>query len=384
MIELRGMTWDHPRGIKPLLAITEKYEKENPNVRIKWDARSLEDFEDYPIEVLAEKYDFIMIDHPHIGQGAENKVLEPLDNWIQKEFLDDQKNNSVGPSYNTYEWAGHVWALAADAAAQVSAYRKDLFNEYKLSIPQSWDDVFTLATQLPANLKIGLPLNPTHSYSSFITICANMSNSEFWDDVLGIDEQIGQQSIELLNKLVPIVHDKSISMNPINMLDLMSSSNEIIYSPLIFGYINYSLENFKEHIVHFTNMPSSTDKPEGSVIGGVGLSVSAHSLHKQQAMNFVEYVVSEECQRTIYFNSGGQPGHRSAWGDPAVNSKSHGFFENTLNTLDNGFVRPRFNGYPSFQEQAGEIIHNALTNKTDPSEVVRAFNDLYRKVRVGI
>ena len=44
MITLRGMTWNHPRGIDPLVAHAREYEARH-GVRIEWDARSLEDFE---------------------------------------------------------------------------------------------------------------------------------------------------------------------------------------------------------------------------------------------------------------------------------------------------------------------------------------------------
>ena len=53
-------------------ATSEKFQVSNPDLRISWDARSLKDFEDYPIEKLAEKYDLIMMDHPFIGSGEQS------------------------------------------------------------------------------------------------------------------------------------------------------------------------------------------------------------------------------------------------------------------------------------------------------------------------
>lgn len=384
MVELRGMTWDHPRGVEPLKATTEQFQRENPNIRIHWDARSLKDFEAYPIEVLAEKYDLIMMDHPFIGQGVAKKVLLPLDEWLPKEFLNEQERNSVGPSYKSYTWNGHQWALAADAAAQVSAYRRDLFQSFHLQVPKKWNEVFELINALPEGLKIGLPLNPTHAFASFLTLCANLTGFDFWNEVSGIEQTAGEEALSLLQKLASIVHQSSLSMNPIQMLDLMSSTDELVYSPLIYGYVNYSLDHFAKHIIHFTDMPSVSSEPSGSVVGGVGIMVSAHSSYKQEAVNYVKYVVSEECQRGLYFNSGGQPGHRQAWLDPEINRKAHGFFENTLKTLDNAYTRPRFNGYTFFQEQGGEIVHQSLIKGTQPSEVIQDLNQAYRKLRVDM
>jgi multiple sugar transport system substrate-binding protein len=66
-IKLRGMTWNHPRGYDPMVAVSAIW-KDRTGVEIDWDKRSLQDFESYPVEELAARYDFIVIDHPHVGQ----------------------------------------------------------------------------------------------------------------------------------------------------------------------------------------------------------------------------------------------------------------------------------------------------------------------------
>ena len=68
MIELKGIAWDHPRGYKPLIAVSKEYEKHHPYVTIKWDVRSLKEFGDMPVEHLIERYDLITIDHPVVGR----------------------------------------------------------------------------------------------------------------------------------------------------------------------------------------------------------------------------------------------------------------------------------------------------------------------------
>ncbi|HMN85556.1 MAG TPA: carbohydrate ABC transporter substrate-binding protein, partial [Bauldia sp.] len=59
-ITLRGMTWSHPRGYDPVVAAAKLYE-EKTGVAVHWDKRSLQDFESYPVEDLAARYDLIII-----------------------------------------------------------------------------------------------------------------------------------------------------------------------------------------------------------------------------------------------------------------------------------------------------------------------------------
>ena len=87
MIELKGITWDHPRGYEPLRAASKEYSKEHPNVRISWKVRSLKEFGDMPIEDLIETYDIITIDHPYMGQALQNNLLVPLEKKLDRELL---------------------------------------------------------------------------------------------------------------------------------------------------------------------------------------------------------------------------------------------------------------------------------------------------------
>ncbi|MER3485106.1 MAG: ABC transporter substrate-binding protein, partial [Chloroflexota bacterium] len=143
-IELCGISWDHPRGHDCMVASSEAYMAQHPEVRITWDTRSLKDFGDLPIARLAGKYDLLVIDHPFVGFAAEDGCLLPLDEYLDQAFLADQAANSVGPSHRSYIYAGHQWALATDAAGHVSAYRPDLLDEIG-GLPGTWDDVLRIA-----------------------------------------------------------------------------------------------------------------------------------------------------------------------------------------------------------------------------------------------
>ncbi len=68
---LKGITWDHPRGFESIEAVSGVFSKNHENVEFSWDVRSLKDFGDYPVTLLAKEYDLIMLDHPHIGSAVE-------------------------------------------------------------------------------------------------------------------------------------------------------------------------------------------------------------------------------------------------------------------------------------------------------------------------
>jgi len=116
------MTWSHPRGHDPLVACSALW-REKTGVAIQWDERSLQDFESFPIQELARRYDLIVIDHPHVGQITAERCLAPLDVAGREAERNALASGSVGESYPSYNWQGGQWAFPIDAATQVQAWR---------------------------------------------------------------------------------------------------------------------------------------------------------------------------------------------------------------------------------------------------------------------
>ncbi|MFE5321809.1 ABC transporter substrate-binding protein [Paenibacillus sp. NPDC056579] len=381
MIQLRGMTWNHPRGYGPLLLLSELFKEQHPSVEITWDCRSLKDFGDYPVNILAQKYDIIMIDHPHVGICSSQGVLVPLDEWVDRDFLDDQSKNSTGPSHFSYQWDGKQRAFAVDAAAQVAAYRPDLLNT--ATLPRFWDEAIGLAKSLPANQHVGWPLCPTDAMCSFLSLCADIGGYNFFDETRGIPLWVGVAALEILFEMLPLLHHGSLYMNPIQMYDMMAQTHEIAYIPLAFGYSNYARPGATGKIIKFGNIPTTSGIPKGSLLGGVGIAVSALSDHIPLAVEFAKYTAHSDVQRREYFSGGGQPGHAVAWRDHQVNLRSNNFFQDTIATLENSYMRPRNQAFPEFQEQAGLLLHEMLSQAAEGTSVqarivVERMNGIYR------
>ena len=157
----RGITWDHPRGRRALEHTAAGLDPDRLSLR--WDHQPLEGFEATPIEQLAERYDLLIIDHPHVGDAVATGCLQPMEAVMGREFLETLEGRAVGPSLATYRRDGGTWALPLDAATQVQARRADLAAE----APQTWDDVLALAARAP----VALSLSGPHAYLTFASLC---------------------------------------------------------------------------------------------------------------------------------------------------------------------------------------------------------------------
>jgi multiple sugar transport system substrate-binding protein len=380
MIELKGVSWDHPRGHDCIVATSNAYSELHPDVTFTWTTRSLQDFGDYPIERLAELNDFIVLDHPFMGAAARGHCLLPLDEWIGLEAVQDQAENTVGPSYESYLADGHCWAMAIDAACQVSSYRADLLDR---DLPRTWDEVVALAEARAgkANGQVAQPFIPIDTIMTFLTLCAVFGEPAGLDTERFAGEQVGTAAWETMLRLARAAHPMSREWNPIRPYDRMSETDEIAYVPAAFGYSNYSRAGFRRRLIHFAATPQTGGIGRGGVLGGAGLAISAHTSHPDVAADFAAYAASGAVQSGVYVASGGQPGHIDAWTSEAVNAACGNFFANTLGAIESAYLRPRYDGYMEFQDRAGAILHEALFAGEPAHEVLPRLERLYRSSR---
>jgi multiple sugar transport system substrate-binding protein len=158
----------------------------------------------------------------------------------------------------------------------------------------------------------------------------------------------------------------------------LTTTDHYWYCPFAYGYSNYARTGYAKHVLHYADVVSFNDKKLQTTIGGTGLAVSAFSKHITAAVDFTRWVVSGQIQRTLYVQHGGQPGHRSAWTDENANLLTYNFFKNTLSSMDNSYMRPRYNGYLHFQDHAGEPLHHCILHNSDAKKALHEMNRIYQ------
>ncbi len=356
---IRGITWNHTRGYIPLVAVSQWYEDLFPDIQIIWEKRSLKEFGDFPIERLAQHFDLLVIDHPFVGYAAAHETLLPLETFLGPEFIKGQVEGSVGRSFESYWFADRLWALPIDAAAPVSSWRPDLLDALKLAPPTQWTEVCELADRG----LVAAPATPVDSLMNFYMFCCGLGEEPFASGDRVVSEEIGAAAMEHLKNFVDRCPQECLQSNPISIYRKMALTNSAAYCPFAFSYSNYArpAQRPESNLLQFGNLVALPGgRPLRSTLGGTGLAVSSRCENIELAVEFVKAVADPVCQRGTYFTAGGQPGHRSAWEDSAVNTASNGFFRDTLQTMDGAYLRPRFDGYIPFQDEASLIIHRYL------------------------
>lgn len=378
-IVLKGMTWDHSRGVDGLRA-SDALLVERHGVTVEWEARSLLAFGDQHVADFAHEFDVMVIDHPHVPDAVEAGALLPLDTVPGIEEL---ARESVGRSHESYQYRGAQWGLGLDAAAQVGAFRPDRAD----GAPVFWSDALELA-------KTGAvlwPYKPVDAFSTFATLLAQRG-APLAESLVGpgpfLDRGVASEVIEFMIELADAVPDWCANANPIDVAEaLVADDGGYSVGVALFGYTNYSRPGFRNRLLAYDDIPSFDGRSSGSTLGGAGISVSSSTRYPKLALAVAATLAGAVVQSGPYTAGGGQPGNLRAWRDRANNVATLGFFRNTLRTLERAWVRPRVAGWPALQLALSHLVRDAvLAHRVDHVvlDAIERLPDLHLKQPEGI
>ncbi len=378
MSELKGITWDHTRGYLPMVATAQRFSETHPGVAIRWEKRSLKEFGDLALTELVKEFDLLVIDHPFIGAAVEEQLLLPLERYMPASFLEDQATNSVGKSHASYNFSGSQYALAIDTAAPISGWRPDLLKKAGCTVPGTWSELLELANRG----MVAIPGTRIDMLMHLYMVCIGLGEEPFSKADALASHDVVVRALTMLRELAQAVSPELSACNPIMIWERLANGEGEAYCPFAYGYSNYSREGYARQWIDVGGLISMNGKTRfRSVLGGAGVAVSSRCRDVECAVEYCRYTASADCQRHLYFEAGGQPGHRATWRDDEVNRRCHGFFAKTLQTLDAAWMRPRWNGYHHFQDAAALLVHENVWHGGGVSEVATRLNEMAGRMR---
>jgi multiple sugar transport system substrate-binding protein len=380
----RGLTWDHPRGYNALAAAAAALDEARNGVTITWDRQPLEGFESHPIADLCERYDLVVLDHPHIGAAVASHCLVALEEIFEAEDLHAWSSATIGPCFDSYALAGCHWALPLDAATQVLALRPDVIDDW----PDTWERVVALSARQPVALSIAGP----HAILTFFSVATALGHApaEAATGLL-VPDDIAGAALEILATLHGRMPREARVLNPIGLLRAMSDAAAagsgattavgIALCPLVYGYVNYAIPRVDHgRPLVFHNAPrASANGRAGSTLGGTGIAVSRTCRITPALVGHLRWLMSREAQLDFIPRHDGQPSRREAWHDRALNETTGSFYRNTAATIEAAYVRPRYNGYIEFQSEASDLIRRGLTDGAPHRIVMQGLQRAYER-----
>ncbi|MET0900882.1 MAG: extracellular solute-binding protein [Mycobacterium sp.] len=353
-----GLTWDHPRGYQALRVAAQ-----TASVDIRWDVQSLEGFEAAPIGTTAQRYDLIVLDHPHLGEALAQGALQPIDGLFTAAEVAEWQTASVGPSAQSYVMDHQLWALPLDAATQVSVR-----NDAGIELPDTWSDAVELAGEVTAVL-------PSTGPHLFLSLCAIAvaDGAEPGSGALFLTEDQVSVALEVLRHFVSDRPSRQ-THNPITVLEQLAAGDGPRYCPHIYGYVNYA---HGDDPLYFGDAPRGRSGRRGSVLGGTGIAFSARCRPDAALLDHVRWLLRPEVQQSFLVAQQGQPASVAAWENGGVDAAAHRFYSATRATMDHAWIRPRHDGAIGFQQRSADAVRDCMFGHRDATRLTTTINDLY-------
>ena len=164
----------------------------------------------------------------------------------------------------------------------------------------------------------------------------------------------------------------------------MASGDEFVYSPCLFGYINYARPGFRAHTLAYCDLPSFRGSTlKRGILGGAGIGVSSKSRNIDAAKRFATWVASEPVQSGVYLRNEGQPAHRMTWEAKADVPTYQGFLCGGRNTMDQAWTRPRDIWFLGFVDDVCAAFTDFFVQDQSAETMLATINAIYRHHSAG-
>jgi multiple sugar transport system substrate-binding protein len=370
---LKGVTFSHPRIVQPLLAASAMFAEKEPGTVIEWTEHSLQDFEELSLCKISERFDVFAYDHPLIGDAVGQGCVVDLEE-ARPGMIARLRQSSLGLCTESYVVGNKLLGVPFDGAVQSSAWVTARFSNG--GPPLQLTDLIAFAAD-DGRESVALPLLPAHAGCTFLTLAASVSELGPEERRFYLDASRIRGALASLKVLIDHSSPRSVDLDPINILDEMSSGGPVQYSPILFGYGTYASSVLNVHPLSFGRAISVGGLPSQALLGGAGIGVSENSKYREKAIDFAEFVTSDPVVHKAIRENRGQSGLKTGWQSSVDVAMDKNFFDATRDAMATGIVRPRFAGFVSFLHELGEAVVHMVQTETPPEQAAHSIGLLF-------
>jgi ABC-type glycerol-3-phosphate transport system substrate-binding protein len=337
--------------------------------------------------------DVVMVPSTFMSEVANSGCIEPLDYWVRKAGLDLESDfPKTADGKSTLEimcirevsgLSRYIFGLPYQNDVQVLYYRKDLLDAAGSAIPQTIDEYISAVEQLhrPQDGVYGnvLPASPQTLclVDAWVWILKALGGELMTEDLEpAVDSEVGRRSLEVFYSLYRLSPSDSTKYSSRDAARVMRSGKAAFMS-------NW-------HI--FANHMDDVDSPVAGKIGyallpggrcqlaGWELCMSTNSHHKDQAFDFMSFLISSSLEVQEAFQAHGGDSYRlSSMTNPKLAARDP-VYKITRVAWDHGWTLGSWPDYERFLLCIIEPLQALLNGAT----VVRVASRMARALDVEI
>ncbi|HZU03162.1 MAG TPA: ABC transporter substrate-binding protein [Ktedonobacteraceae bacterium] len=324
------------------------------------------------------KPDVVQIDVTWPIQFASLGWLAPLDQYVSPGYL-----NQFWPSARSVAVSdGKLYGIQRFMDIGMLYYRTDLIQKYGHGIPQTRDQMQLLAQDILAHEK-GMTQGYLMAGKKIEAIV-----DEWLELIWGAGGDIGKPANLVVNgstqvaalqymydliytfKLAPPATD---TYAPNDVLALFIGGQVPFMRNWVYAYSIANTPSRSKVAGKVSVAPTlATPGHNGhGCTGGWVLAINAFSPNKDQAWQFIDYMLSRETQTSMSLQAGLISSRPDVVNDPAVQAKVP-YFKQVSTILNGGYNRPKLKSYNQFTTILQEALNSTLGNQSSSREALDA------------
>jgi len=309
VIEKVTVTYWHTMSEAEAEALDEvitMFEEEHPNIKIEPTRMAYDDFKPALLTGIAGEMvpDTARLDIIWVPEFSEIGALVALDEEMDN-FPEIIADTYPGPTSTNF-WKGNYYGLPQDTNTQVLVWNRERFEEVGLSRPpETMDEFVEYATMLsnPDEEIYAYTKGGTYFWAPapiFYSMGGQITDPEITTATGYIN---GEKSVEAFQLLVDMYKDGSLAPY------FIGGGGVGAFDGLVTGQFSMIIEgpwtvdilkaDHPEFEVNFALIPKGPDGTTSSVVGGQNVVVFTGSEHKEEAMEWARFLLTEEAQLTM-------------------------------------------------------------------------------------
>ncbi len=287
--------------VEAMEEVIAMFEAEHPDMYIEMTRYAYDDFKSALVTSLAggEGPDTARLDIIWVPEFAEMEALVALDEAMPG-FDEIAAQTFPGP-LATNHWKGHYYGLPQDTNTQVLLWNKALFDEAGIAAPPATLEEFkeVVCGLSKGEEQYGYAMGGTYFWAPAPVFYA-MGGKVVDEDITTAEGYINSsESVAAFQMLVDMYNEGCLSPNLLGGGVGTSDGHATgLYAMIIDGpwMVDIYKADFPEFEVNFAPVPTGPDGTTSSVVGGQNIVVFDGSQHKEAAMEWARFLLSEESQ----------------------------------------------------------------------------------------
>lgn len=367
----------HPDKLGFISKSIEEFEQEHPKIRVK--LIELPDDTNAKYEVLnnalaLENGSIDIIDSDVIWPAifVDAGWVEPLDTYFSEEELSHLLQSAIdaGTINNT------LYGIPYRIDSGMLFYREDLLNKYNQPVPQTWDQLIETSKLIME--AEGDMYGHAGSWFEYEGLTCNYleylwsNDGEVFEngDQLALNSDAAKESLTMM---VDMIYKHGIVPPDVTTYTSGSVRKQFIAENLVFmrdwpaGWRRVNADDSPvKGKVKVAPLPSFVEGGTShGTFGGWMFMISKHSEHKEEAAEFIKFMISEQKEKEMVVTHNYLPIVKSLYEDEDIIAQMP-FIESMLPYFNQAKPRPRVAHYDRISYILQNEVTKALTGQEDP------------------